>query len=444
MLEKIWVDNFRSLDDFTLEIVPGLNVLVGPNGAGKTSIIKWFEFLSLLGNHTLRESIGKMGGANHVFRRQDDKYSDTLKFELTGFTYIDTEMYAPPKAKHTQKQEIRYQYIGVISVVENQIFFSQQHIEVWLIHNKNKKYNEKPDILISWKYDIVTDKITTDVKSTRPKHVKDNYLESYFFNEGFLQKIYNSYSLLENMISPGKFFPVDYIYSIKEDISFKKAYNINPVQVRSAIDISSQPGVQYDGSGTVSTIYDIKIKASDSRNRYTLPAPERLKQKESFPKLLNYLRLSDPNIEAVDVSIDSFRNEFILEIEYYSENNRYKVPIFLISDGTAKWLSLITALSTESQSLFIEEPENFLHPKLQESVVDIIRAEVSVGPHERFALISTHSETLLNRLLPQEIILVNMIGGKTHSTRVENPEEISQIIADFGFGLGYYYVSGGL
>jgi hypothetical protein len=37
-----------------------------------------------------------------------------------------------------------------------------------------------------------------------------------------------------------------------------------------------------------------------------------------------------------------------------------------------------------------------------------------------------------------------MIDGRTISERVENPEEISRIIADCGFGLGYFYVSGGL
>lgn len=34
MLKKLSVSGFRSLRDFQLDIMPGLNVLVGPNGAG--------------------------------------------------------------------------------------------------------------------------------------------------------------------------------------------------------------------------------------------------------------------------------------------------------------------------------------------------------------------------------------------------------------------------
>jgi len=102
----------------------------------------------------------------------------------------------------------------------------------------------------------------------------------------------------------------------------------------------------------------------------------------------------------------------------------------------------VTALATEQQSLFIEEPENFLHPKLQENIVEIIREEILNSQTPRFALVTTHSETLLNKLRPSEIVLASMIGGRTHSNRIDDPDEISKIISECGFGLGYFYVSG--
>ncbi|WP_146070568.1 AAA family ATPase, partial [Arthrobacter sp. 08Y14] len=128
---------------------------------------------------------------------------------------------------------------------------------------------------------------------------------------------------------------------------------------------------------------------------------------------------------------------------YAGNSSEYAVPLSLLSDGTVKWLALVAAVSTERQSLFIEEPENFLHPKLQESIVEIIREEIASSGTARFAFLTTHSETLLNKLNPNEIIVTSMIDGRTVAERITDPHEISQIISDSGFGLGYFYVSGG-
>lgn len=445
MLKNVWITNFRSLENFELAIKPGLNALVGPNGAGKTSIIKWFEFLSLLGSYSLRESIGKIGGANHVFRRKGEKYSDQLSFALRGETEVKYPYYS--ERQNNKSWFVYYEYNGTISVVKNQIFFSSQDTKLWIFKGRSARkinYNDsRPNIDVSWSYDIIEDKISSKINLKKPYSLKDDTIEALNFNEKFLDEVLNTSSMLENLIAPGQFLPIDFLHAIKSDISFKKAYNINPNQVRSAIDISSQPGVQFDGAGTVSTIYDIKSKETEGRNRYGINAVEHKRDKTKFPKLINYFKLSDQNIDNISVSIDNFRNEFNLEVQYRDSNGHYNVPVFLLSDGTVKWLALVTAISTERQSIFVEEPENFLHPKLQESIVEIIREEVNSSSSERFAVISTHSETLLNKLKPDEIILISMNEGKTFSERVADPDEISKIIADSGFGLGYFYVSGG-
>ncbi|WP_439618558.1 AAA family ATPase [Shinella sp.] len=444
MLQDIWVHNFRSLEDFGLHIEPGLNVLVGPNGAGKTSIMKWFEFLSLLSNSSLRESIGKVGGANHVFRRKDEKYSDTLSFRFQGRTVVMNEFYYPEKDRVDYL--IDYSYDGEISVIKNQIFFSKQNTKVWIHPKKinSEITNSTPNIDIKWSYDALTDEIKCDINNKKPKSMSKDRVENYYFNENnVLQDILKGRQSLEHLILPHKFFPIDFLYAIKEDINFKKAFNINPSSVRSAADISLQPGVQYDGAGLVSTLYNIKLEKSNATiNRYQIGRTQHPKA-PTYGKVLSYFKLSDSNIQNIDATIDNFRNEFNVEVEFSTAHLPYKIPVFLLSDGTLKWLAIVTALATEEHSLFIEEPENFLHPRLQENIVEILREELSSSPEPRFAFITTHSETLLNKLMPEEIILTSMIDGKTVSQRVENPQEISVIISESGFGLGYFYVSGG-
>lgn len=453
MIHEIWVDNFRSLEDFRLHIEPGLNVLVGPNGAGKTSIMKWFEFLSLLSRSSLRESIGKVGGANHVFRRQHGKYSEHLKFYFSGQTRVDTAFVYGRKRENDLF--IGYDYQGEISVIKNQIFFSSQKTNVWICqqplnaHSRSideavyKARKKKPNIAIDWKYDALTDEITAIIETNKPKFILENSIESYHFEDkSTLADILKSRQCLEHLIVPHQFLPIDFLYSIKDDINYKKAININPASVRSATDISLQPGVQFDGAGLVSTLYDIKADNKQGRAyRYTTNGITR--RRDTYEKVLSYFKISDQHINEIHADIDSFRNEFNVEVEYTTADSSYKVPIFLLSDGTLKWLAIVTALATENQSLFIEEPENFLHPRLQESIVEICREEINGEKEPRFAFLTTHSETLLNKLKPEEIIITNMRDGKTTSSRIENPDEISSIISESGFGLGYFYVSGG-
>ena len=446
MLRKIWVTNFRSLEDFSLKIEPKLNVLVGPNGAGKTSIMKWFEFLSLLSSYSLREAVGKIGGASHVFRRKNEKFSDSLCFSFSGNSSV-RESYGLKNKNKENISHFTYEYYGEISFIRNQIFFSVQKTKIWIKNNTKptaKIENLKPDILVDWNYDIITDKVSCDVNYIpRKKYVSE--MEKYFFeNTKFLEKYLREKMSIEHLICGFQILPFDYLNAIRQDLKYKKAYNINPNSVRTTLDIASQPGVQHDGSGVVSTLYEIKNRGiTENRFRYNIYTGNDQSGISQFQKAIDYFKLSDSSIDKIEVEIDNIRNEFQLDVCYDSEFSSFKVPIFLLSDGTVKWLAIVTALATELHSLFIEEPENFLHPRLQESIVDILRAEINLGDDERFAFITTHSETLLNKLTPHEIVITSMHDGKTVSERVEDPDEISAIIADSGFGLGYLYASGG-
>jgi predicted ATPase len=66
--------------------------------------------------------------------------------------------------------------------------------------------------------------------------------------------------------------------------------------------------------------------------------------------------------------------------------------ISLVSNGTAKWFTLITAILTTPSVFAIEEPENFLHPLMQKEIVNIVRNTFSTGDSDAFEVMKTHSE----------------------------------------------------
>jgi predicted ATPase len=115
-----------------------------------------------------------------------------------------------------------------------------------------------------------------------------------------------------------------------------------------------------------------------------------------------------------------------------------------MSEGTIKWLSLITAILTHHTIFAIEEPENFLHPLMQQEIVKIMREAGIRRGGSSFMIMSTHSETLLNAAQPDEILVVSMHHGSTTAIRPPNEEAVRREIQATGFGLGHFYITGAL
>ena len=88
----------------------------------------------------------------------------------------------------------------------------------------------------------------------------------------------------------------------------------------------------------------------------------------------------------------------------------------------------------------IEEPENFLHPEMQKFLVATIRD--TLPEDSGYAILSTHSETLLNKCQAKEILVVDFKRGATKALRIKDPQSLEDAINETGFGLGNYYVSG--
>lgn len=82
-----------------------------------------------------------------------------------------------------------------------------------------------------------------------------------------------------------------------------------------------------------------------------------------------------------------------------------------LSDGTLKWLTLVTAVLTSDNIFCIEEPENYLHPWMQAEMCMLMREHLEAKKESAFILMTTHSETLLNAARPEEVIVVDMKHG---------------------------------
>lgn len=129
---------------------------------------------------------------------------------------------------------------------------------------------------------------------------------------------------------------------------------------------------------------------------------------------LNLLRpgFSDIKIEK-DISEKSF-------IQFYEEGYEKPFGKNLISDGTYNILCLLTAIyqTNEPQFLCIEEPENGLNPYVVKELVKFFREQCKEKGH--YIWLNTHSQTLVNQLQPEEIIIINKENGITVPKQIKD------------------------
>lgn len=110
------------------------------------------------------------------------------------------------------------------------------------------------------------------------------------------------------------------------------------------------------------------------------------------------------------------------------------------SDGTMKMLAYLTVLHDPEPPRFIgiEEPENFLHPRLLPELAEECRA---AAEHAQL-LITSHSPFLLNAMRADEVrILYRDEDGFTQAVRASDIQGVPELIAA-GASLGHLWMEG--
>ena len=442
MLKQIQVSGFKSLDGFDLEFRPGLNVLVGPNGSGKTNIINFLEFLSFLSRGSLLEAVGRSGGAGNIFRRQTSgRLQRQIRFRLIGEGRFQ-------EMRREISHLISYQYEASVVLSDNKssIFFDQQRFRLRVLDENSALEPMEPE----WGLDVETnsrgDQQKTDVHFHR--------LEEIFVAERVTARKSESIETLTEMMEEqlGESCANHAIFQIigrqlrqsrviVRDLLSAKSFNISPSVVRTPEDIASEAEIASNGGGLAATMFMLKNASGNSGSEYYYEDSD---AREILRKIVEYSRLVNDSILNITVEPDTIENKLRIFLTVKYRKGRLKLPFSLVSDGTAKWFALVTAILMSPSIFAIEEPENYLHPLMQREIVNIVRAAFEFENRDVFALMTTHSETILNCIDPDEMILVHMENGRTFARRPENAEDIREEIQRSGFGAGYYYIAGAI
>ena len=251
----------------------------------------------------------------------------------------------------------------------------------------------------------------------------------------------------QSIIDTLRFISREYWLPLFLELKGGYVYNIEPSKAKIPDDSAKKPGVSKDGTGLYSTLWALQqiegIGERSVRSRLYSSFDFDLGDvnKNTMSDIKKYIRLANRWISNIDVSNNPFDKQLQIRVSISGAKEIPILPLSAMSDGTVKWIALITIILTTRTMFSLEEPENYLHPHMLSEIMSIMRSHMG---ENGFILMSTHSETLINNATPNEIVVVSYQNGKTIAKRVSNEKQLSREIRDTGFGLGYYYVSGSI
>ena len=165
---------------------------------------------------------------------------------------------------------------------------------------------------------------------------------------------------------------------------------------------------------------------------------------ESFQRVVAVAKEAFPEIESIALPVTQAGTTFVSVTE---KGLISPISIFQASDGEVKFLQLLSIIFMPFPVplVAIEEPEDRLHPRLLELLVETAnRVRVEEGPQATQVFATTHSPYLVDLLSPEDVVVVEKRNGTTLCTRAEDKTDLRKLLEDGELGFGRLWYSGAL
>lgn len=380
-IEWLRVKNYRALQDVEFKEITPLMVLLGPNGSGKSTVFDVFNFLSECFQFGLRHAWDRRGRARELKTRGQD---GPLVIEI--------------------------------------------------------KYRERP------RQPLITYHLAIDEGSRGP-YVADEWLQWKRGQYG------RPFRFLEYRQGQGR--------AVSGETPDEQDERVE-IPLRSADLIAVNTLGQFAEHPRVAALrefitdwYVSYLSIQDTRGQPEAGPQERLsKTGDNLPNVVQYLkerhperlerifetlRRRVPRLERVDAE-PMQDGRLLLQIK----DAPFDQPIMsrYVSDGTLKMLSYLIVLMDPNPPRFIgiEEPENFLHPRLLPELAEECRAASGTSQ----LLVTTHSPFFLNGTRPEEVrVIYRDEHGYSQVKRAADLRGIPEFV-HAGASMGHLWLEGRL
>lgn len=378
-IERLKVRNFRALREVELKNLTPLTVLLGPNGSGKSTVFDVFAFLAECFESGLRRAWEKRGRARELKSRGGE-----------GPVLIEIAYREQPRSPL-----ITY------------------HLEV-------EEENNRPTVVLEW------------LRWKRGRY-------------GAPFKFLDYANGIGRVIS-GE-LPAAQDERIEVPLSSSDTLAVNALG-----QLAENPRV-VALRNFIMGWHVSYLSSEDARGQPEAGPQERLsKTGDNLANVIQYL--SEEHLEILDFIFDRLRNR-VPKIENVRADQmpdgrlllQFKDAPFVepvmarfVSDGTLKMLAYLALLHDPAPPSFIgiEEPENFLHPRLLYGLGEECRSATSATQ----VLVTTHSPFFLDALHPEEVrVLWRDESGYTQCHALSQDDKVKAFL-DVGAQLGDLWMEG--
>ncbi|HKI53117.1 MAG TPA: AAA family ATPase [Anaerolineales bacterium] len=377
-IEYLRVENYRALKHVEFKSLTPLTVLLGPNGSGKSTVFDVFAFLSECFESGLRRAWDRRGRAKELMTRGcDGPVVIEIKYKEPGFPII---------TYHLAVDERK----GIPVVVEE-----------WLQWRRGA--NGKPFRFLDYKegHGRAASGELPDERDTRVEI-----------------PLKSSDLIAVNAL--GQFADHPRVAALRDFITGWYVSYFSVDETRGQPEAGPQERLSRTGDNVANVIQYLAEQH-----------PDRLEH------VFEVLRSRVPRVERV-LAEAMPDGRLLLQIK----DAPFENPVLarFASDGTLKMLAYLVLLYDPDPPSFIgiEEPENFLHPRLLPELAEECRAASERGQ----LLVTTHSPFLVNALRPEEVrVLYRDEDGYTQVIRAADIEGIPEFM-EAGASLGHLWLEG--
>ncbi|WP_110515266.1 AAA family ATPase [Herpetosiphon llansteffanensis] len=380
MIHSITFRRWKSFLDTTLYL-DQIMVLIGMNASGKSNVLDALSLLKALADgEELEKALSNLrGGAEFAPLYGRDSFELEVEFHQNETDKIEKEF----------TYKIRINIMNNIQITAEKIKLKESGIE----------FDTKPILFENNKLQIIKD---GEFEIKIPSNISIiNKTLIYFFSEEVSKYIKYINNVFTNILN----------------------LDVIPKNINHFAEISDL--LENDGSNLAGV----------------LAALDDAKRQKIEQQLTEYLtRLPENDVGKVWVEKIGLlgRNAMLYCEETWPNGQTFNIDSRRMSDGTLRFLAILTALLTrpEGSNLIIEEVDNGLHPSRAKLLLEMLR-EIAVK-RQIDVLVTTHNPALLDAMTPDYIGFITVAHrnpqGYSELTLLDNVDALPKLLASGGVG----------
>ncbi|WP_426318418.1 AAA family ATPase [Pseudoduganella sp. R-43] len=378
-IESLRVENYRALRKVELDNLTPMTVLLGPNGSGKSTIFDVFNFLSECFQFGLRHAWDRRGRGKELKSRGS---TGPIVFEL--------------RYREQPKDPVITYHLAIDEGSKG-----PEVVEEWLQWRRGQ--HGQPFRFLDFRRGAGR-AVSGELPDAEDQR-KDTTLRS---------------PDLIAVNTLGQLAEHPRVAALREFITDWYVSYLSIDQTRNQPEAGPQERLSKGGENLPNVIQYLKEQHG-----------------ERLEHIFSVLRRRIPRLERVEAE-PMPDGRLLLQIK----DAPFEQPVLskFASDGTMKMLAYLTILYDPEPPRFIgiEEPENFLHPRLLPELAEECRAAAERSQ----LLITSHSPFLLNAMRAEEVrVLYRDEQGFTQAVRASDIQGISEFV-NAGASLGHLWMEG--